>query len=205
MTTIFLHVWRSSVALWLSTAKIRPSFPLPWALGVVPCKIRGAVAEWVRALAWAGDRTVPGRVRIPPQKTFRFGTLAINSVYPALPESSDTLTTLPSDTLPPPPPAALWPPSSSATLLSPPSDTFNPLPRPQRRPPTQHRPPPPPRRRHSVSHTRLVHGSTTKWKWTSGKWPGPSQGKVRSENKHRWYHMRHGDIIITSATFFIWF
>ena len=25
----------------------------------------GAVAEWVRALAWAGDRTVSGQVRTP--------------------------------------------------------------------------------------------------------------------------------------------
>ena len=28
-------------------------------------KIGGAVVEWVRALAWAGDRTVLGRVRAP--------------------------------------------------------------------------------------------------------------------------------------------
>ena len=25
----------------------------------------GAVAEWVRALTWTGDRSVPGRVRVP--------------------------------------------------------------------------------------------------------------------------------------------
>ena len=36
----------------------------------------GEVAEWVRALAWTGDRTVPGRVQIPLRKR-RFGTLAI--------------------------------------------------------------------------------------------------------------------------------
>ena len=35
-----------------------------------------AVAEWVRALAWTDDRTVPGRVRIPLRQ-LRFGTLAI--------------------------------------------------------------------------------------------------------------------------------
>ena len=36
------------------------------------------MAEWVISLAWAGDRTVPGRVRTPTAvKTFRFGTLAI--------------------------------------------------------------------------------------------------------------------------------
>ena len=36
-----------------------------------------AVTEWVRALAWTGDMTVLGRVRIPLRKTFSFGTLAI--------------------------------------------------------------------------------------------------------------------------------
>ena len=45
-------------------------------------QVGGAVAEWVRAFARAGDRTVPGRVRTPgfePHfgKTFRFETLAI--------------------------------------------------------------------------------------------------------------------------------
>ena len=29
----------------------------------------GALAKWVRALAWTGDRTVPDRVRIPRRKT----------------------------------------------------------------------------------------------------------------------------------------
>ena len=43
------------------------------------------MAEWVRALAWTGDRPVPGRVRIPLRKTSlrNFG----NSIYPALPVS----------------------------------------------------------------------------------------------------------------------
>ena len=46
----------------------------------------GAVAVWVRALAWTGDRTVPGRVEPsgsnPTAETLlrNFG----NSVYPAL-------------------------------------------------------------------------------------------------------------------------
>ena len=35
------------------------------------------MAEWIRALAWTGDRTVPSRVQIPLQSTFSFGTLAI--------------------------------------------------------------------------------------------------------------------------------
>ena len=35
----------------------------------------GAVAEWLCVVAWTGDRTVPGRVRIPLRKTFRFGTI----------------------------------------------------------------------------------------------------------------------------------
>ena len=38
----------------------------------------GAVAEWVRALAWNGDRTFPAGFDNPTSvKTFRFGTLAI--------------------------------------------------------------------------------------------------------------------------------
>ena len=39
--------------------------------------VGSVAAEWVRALARTGDRTVPGRVRIPLRKTFSFGTLAI--------------------------------------------------------------------------------------------------------------------------------
>ena len=40
------------------------------------------MTEWVRALAWAGDRMVPGQVRIPLRKTLlrNFGS----SIYPAL-------------------------------------------------------------------------------------------------------------------------
>ena len=36
------------------------------------CKLR----QWVRALAWTGDRTVPSRVGIPLRQ-LRFGTLVI--------------------------------------------------------------------------------------------------------------------------------
>ena len=36
----------------------------------------GVVAVWVRTLAWTGDRTVPGRARIPLWE-LRFETLAI--------------------------------------------------------------------------------------------------------------------------------
>ena len=45
----------------------------------------GAVAEWVRALAWAGDRTVsrPGSNPATVTSLRNFG----NSVYPALPVS----------------------------------------------------------------------------------------------------------------------
>ena len=45
----------------------------------------GAVAEWVRALAWAGDRTVSRSGSNPATVTSlrNFG----NSVYPALPVS----------------------------------------------------------------------------------------------------------------------
>ena len=45
----------------------------------------GAVAEWVRALAWTGDRTVSAGFESHLRKTLRrnFG----NSVYPALPVS----------------------------------------------------------------------------------------------------------------------
>ena len=45
----------------------------------------GAVAEWVRALAWAGDRTVsrPGSSPATVTSLRNFG----NSVYPALPVS----------------------------------------------------------------------------------------------------------------------
>ena len=47
--------------------------------------IGGAVAEWVRALAWAGDRTVsrPGSNPATVTSLRNFG----NSVYPALPVS----------------------------------------------------------------------------------------------------------------------
>ena len=38
---------------------------------------RGAVAEWVRALAWNGDQTFPAGSNPTSVKTFRFGTLAI--------------------------------------------------------------------------------------------------------------------------------
>ena len=43
------------------------------------------MAEWVRTLAWTGDRTVPAGVRIPLRKTMlrNFGI----SVYPVLPVS----------------------------------------------------------------------------------------------------------------------
>ena len=48
-------------------------------------RLGGAVAEWVRALAWAGDRTVsrPGSNPATVTSLRNFG----NSVYPALPVS----------------------------------------------------------------------------------------------------------------------
>ena len=50
-----------------------------------PANSGGAVAEWVRALAWAGDRTVsrPGSNPATVTSLRNFG----NSVYPALPVS----------------------------------------------------------------------------------------------------------------------
>ena len=49
------------------------------------CCLRVAVAEWVRALAWAGDRTAsrPGSNPTTVTSLRNFG----NSVYPALPVS----------------------------------------------------------------------------------------------------------------------
>ena len=52
---------------------------------MLPSRMGGAVAEWVRALAWAGDRTVsrPGSNPATVTSLRNFG----NSVYPALPVS----------------------------------------------------------------------------------------------------------------------
>ena len=56
----------------------------PFAGGLQPV-VTNAVAEWVRALAWAGDRTVsrPGSNPATVTSLRNFG----NSVYPALPVS----------------------------------------------------------------------------------------------------------------------
>ena len=56
-----------------------------WLMNRLPSSPGGGVAEWVRALAWTGDRPVPRRVPIPLRKISirNFG----NSVYPALPVS----------------------------------------------------------------------------------------------------------------------
>ena len=48
--------------------------------------IGGAVAEWVRALAWTGDRTIPAGFESHCGK-LRFGTFFGNSVDSALPVS----------------------------------------------------------------------------------------------------------------------
>ena len=43
----------------------------------LPSNVGGTVVEWVRALAWNGDRTFRPGSNLTTVKTFRFGTLAI--------------------------------------------------------------------------------------------------------------------------------